>query len=95
LHPKFPFRSLVGLLYAVLSGVLSIAAYFRSRHSRHDFADQSLKQLQKSAGLATVGQEGTRVFGRPFVTAGWIVVAVSAIVAAMEVTLLVLILQIE
>ena len=43
--------------------------------------------------MKTVGQSG-RVFGRPFVTAGWIVVAVSCVVAGMEIALLVLILQI-
>lgn len=44
--------------------------------------------------IQTVGQENTRVFGRPFITAGWIVLAVSGVVAAVEIGLLVLILQI-
>ncbi|KIK66230.1 hypothetical protein GYMLUDRAFT_1025478, partial [Collybiopsis luxurians FD-317 M1] len=42
--------------------------------------------------IQTVGQKGTRVFGRPLVTAGWIVVGVAGVVLAMEVGLLVLIL---
>jgi hypothetical protein len=91
----FSISSLVGLLYAVLAGVLSVAAYFRSRHSRHDFADQHFSSKeQRPFGLQTAGQEGTRIFGRPFVTAGWIVVAVTVIVATMEVALLALVLQI-
>lgn len=44
--------------------------------------------------VQTVGQEGTRIFGRPFITAGWIVVAVSIVVAAVEIGLLVLVLDI-
>ncbi|KIK66234.1 hypothetical protein GYMLUDRAFT_239220 [Collybiopsis luxurians FD-317 M1] len=44
--------------------------------------------------IQTVGQKGTRVFGRPFVTAGWIVVGVAGVVLAVEIGLLVLILQI-
>lgn len=44
--------------------------------------------------METVGQEDKRVFGPPFVTAGWMVVAVSCIVAAVEIVLLVLIIRI-
>lgn len=40
-----------------------------------------------------MGQEGGRIFGRPFVTAGWSVVQVSTVVLAVEVGLLVLILR--
>jgi hypothetical protein len=62
----------------------------RSRHSRHDFAD---RDKEDSSCLSTVGQEGQRVFGRPFVTAGWVVIGVSAAVAVVEVALLVLVLR--
>ena len=44
--------------------------------------------------IQTVGQHGKRIFGRPFVTAGWIVVLLTVVVAAMEIGLLVLILQV-
>ncbi|KAF7321143.1 hypothetical protein HMN09_00202400 [Mycena chlorophos] len=40
--------------------------------------------------IKTKGQEHARVFGRPFITAGWIVVAVAAVVAVVEIALLVL-----
>jgi hypothetical protein len=43
--------------------------------------------------IRTVGQEHKRLFGRPFVTAGRIVALVACIVAATEIALLVLILQ--
>ncbi|KAJ4484140.1 hypothetical protein C8J55DRAFT_541832 [Lentinula edodes] len=43
--------------------------------------------------IRTVGQKGTRIFGRPFVTAGWIVISVACVVLAVEIGLLVLILE--
>jgi hypothetical protein len=42
--------------------------------------------------IYTKGTENTRVFGRPFVTAGWTVILTTAIAAATELTLLFLIL---
>ena len=82
----------VGVLYAALAGFLFLAAFFRARHSRHDFADRHKEVISNRPVVTkTKGQEGARIFGRPFVTAGWIVVAVSAIVAVVEVCLLVLI----
>jgi hypothetical protein len=50
--------------------------------------------MKRPFALPTVGQEGKRNFGRPFITAGWIVVAVSVIVASVEFALLVLVLEI-
>ena len=38
--------------------------------------------------------ENMRILGRPFITAGWIVVGVTAVVAAVEIGLLVLVLKI-
>lgn len=81
----------VGLLYAILSGLLFILSFFRARHSRHDFADRAVSSY--GPALRTVGQEGKRVFGRPFITAGGIVVAVSVVVAAVEIALLVLLID--
>jgi hypothetical protein len=59
------------------------------RHSRHDFADQYRDDpsISKNA-IQTVGQENGRIFGRPFKTAGNIVIAVTTVVAAVEIALL-------
>ncbi|KAK0457124.1 uncharacterized protein EV420DRAFT_1621180 [Desarmillaria tabescens] len=96
----------VGLLFAILGCLLFIIAFLRSRHSQHDFADPQEPEPEPqtespeteadgdSVPIQTVGQENTRVFGRPFITAGWIVLAVSGVVTAVEIGLLVLILQI-
>jgi hypothetical protein len=82
----------VGLLFAVLGGLLFIISFLRSRHSRHDFADRH-KEDQYIQGVITVGQEGGRIFGRPFITAGWIILQVTIVVAAVEIGLLILILK--
>lgn len=71
-----------------------VLAYMRQRHSLHDFSDSARTHLSFTNPTRTVGQSGKRVFGRPFVTAGWIVVAVTVVVAAIEVALLVLIFQV-
>jgi uncharacterized membrane protein YidH (DUF202 family) len=78
---------LVGLLFAFM------IAFLRSRHSTHDFADRGLDAHVHDTCIKTKGQENGRIFGRPFITAGWIVVEVTAVVAAAEVVLLVLILK--
>ncbi|KAJ7573985.1 hypothetical protein C8J56DRAFT_476105 [Mycena floridula] len=82
----------IGLLFAVLGAVLFVLAALRARHSKHDFADSHTNGSIEA--IHTVGQEGTRIFGRPFMTAGWIVVAVSLVVAAVELALFVLILKV-
>lgn len=77
-----------------------MVAFFRSRHSRHDFADYDKEDSSsdessrpKPQPIVTIGQDRSRIFGRPFVTAGWIVVGVSVVVASVEICLLALILN--
>ncbi len=62
--------------------------------SVHTRVNAENSNVPSKVPIQTVGQENTRVFGRPFITAGWIVLAVSGVVAAVEIGLLVLILQI-
>lgn len=76
----------IGLVFLVLAVMLAILAFLRNRRSYHDFADQNRP-------VATT-ENGARVFGRAFVTAGWIVVAVTAVVGVVEIALLVLVLKI-
>ncbi|TFK36568.1 hypothetical protein BDQ12DRAFT_686631 [Crucibulum laeve] len=85
----------IGLLFAILGGLLFVLAFLRSRHSRHDFADRNKEDDSHLQGIKTVGQDGGRIFGRPFVTAGWSVLQVTAVVAAVEIGMLVLILRRE
>lgn len=84
----------VGIVYTVLSALLYILAWVRQRHSRHDFADTAWTHPKFQNPVPTVGQTGKRVFGRPFITAGWVVVAVTVVVAAIEIALLVLIFEV-
>lgn len=67
--------------------MLSILALLRRRHSNRDFSDQRRP-------LPTTHAEHERVLGGPFVTAGWIVIGVSAVVFGAEVALIALIMQI-
>ncbi|KAF9481637.1 hypothetical protein BDN70DRAFT_876121 [Pholiota conissans] len=83
----------MGLAFAILGGILFILAFIRSRHSYHDFADRDKESRLLDEAIPTKGQEGTRIFGRPFVTAGWTVVQVTVAVAAVEIALLVLIIR--
>lgn len=71
-----------------------VIAFMRQRHSLHDFADSYWARPSVDSPIRTVGQTGKRIFGRPFVTAGWVVVALAIIVAAVEIGLLVLIFQV-
>ncbi|KAF8900433.1 hypothetical protein CPB84DRAFT_1028882 [Gymnopilus junonius] len=64
----------IGLLFAILGGLLFILAFIRSRHSTHDFADRHKEVHRVEQCIKTKGQDGTRIFGRPFITAGWIVI---------------------
>ncbi|CCA71289.1 hypothetical protein PIIN_05228 [Serendipita indica DSM 11827] len=77
----------IGLLYAVLGALLYFSALARRRHSNHDFADPPTQDEVHSIGVA---QGSHRVFGRPFRTAGNIVLVVSVLVASMQITLCVL-----
>jgi hypothetical protein len=74
--------------------MLFVLAFLRQRHSLHDFADSSWTHPSFQNPIRTIGQTGKRVFGRPFVTAGWIVVGVTIVVAAVEMGLLVLIFRV-
>jgi hypothetical protein len=79
-------------LFAVLGAFLYLLSFTRARHSVHDFADRNKEQAALDHGLQTMGQENGRNFGRPFVTAGWIVIELVVVVAALEIAMLVLIL---
>ncbi|PPQ95775.1 hypothetical protein CVT26_015915 [Gymnopilus dilepis] len=83
----------IGLLFAILGGLLFVLAFIRSRHSAHDFADRHKESHKFEQCIKTKGQDGTRIFGRPFVTAGWNVIQVTVVVAAAEIAILVLILR--
>jgi hypothetical protein len=87
------FISPVGLLFAALAGLLFSMAFLRSQHSQHDFADMNKEESSWQPAIVTVGTEGTQIFGRPFVTAGWVVVGVSLAVATIEIALLELVLR--
>ncbi|TFK48263.1 hypothetical protein OE88DRAFT_1737954 [Heliocybe sulcata] len=56
--------------------------------------EASRSASRRHYAIVTRGQENKRVYGRPFVTAGWIVLAVAGVVAAVEIGLFVLVLQI-
>ncbi|KDR78263.1 hypothetical protein GALMADRAFT_266776 [Galerina marginata CBS 339.88] len=83
----------IGLLFAILGALLFVLSFVRARHSTHDFADRHKEAHRIDHCIKTKGQEGTRIFGRPFVTAGWSVVQVTVVVAAVEIALLVLIVR--
>ncbi|KAN0111563.1 hypothetical protein V8E52_008301 [Russula decolorans] len=84
----------IGLLYAALAFLLSVCAFLRARHSRHDYADRhDTGDTTGTPAIRTVGQDHKPVIGRPFVSAGRIVALVAWIVAATEMVLLVLVLQ--
>ena len=83
----------VGLLFVILGAVLFVIAFFRARHSSHDFADRHKEAQILDSGIKTEGQDNTRIFGRPFVTAGWTVVQVTVAVAVVELGLLGLIIH--
>ena len=85
-------RAIVGLLYAILAALLLLVAYFRARHNRHDFADGE-GSITATKWVRIKGQSGRRIYGRPFITAGLIVVAVSAVVLMVEIGLFVLVVK--
>ncbi|CCM04114.1 uncharacterized protein FIBRA_06274 [Fibroporia radiculosa] len=84
----------IGMVYTILSVLLTMVSFIRHRQSRHDFADCYQNQTWKHA-MPTVGQEGTRVFGRPFTTGAWTVNAVAVIVASVEIATFVFIMQMD
>ena len=77
-------------LTLVLASVLFVVAYVRSHHSRQGIASWKRPEGASPGVVVTVGTEGMRVFGRPFVTAGWIVIGVSAVVGLAEIILFIL-----
>ncbi|KAH8116046.1 hypothetical protein DFH11DRAFT_1583818 [Phellopilus nigrolimitatus] len=85
----------IGLLYTIFAALLFILSFLRTRHSQHDFADcyRANGAHGYSEVIKTVGQTDKRIYGRPFVTAGWIVLGVTLVVAAVEIGLLVLVLK--
>lgn len=87
-------RYAVGVVYAILAGLLYIVAFLRHRQTRHDFADKYLGQAWHHA-MPTVGQVGKQNFGRPLTTATWFVLLVAGIVALVEVAFLVLIFRMD
>jgi hypothetical protein len=93
-HGIFSEFLAVGLLYAALAGILYVISFFRARHSDEDFADPREDDPLWRRAKPTRGQTGGRIFGRPFITAGWIVLAVATVVAGMEIALFVMIFQV-
>ncbi|EIN05275.1 hypothetical protein PUNSTDRAFT_47068 [Punctularia strigosozonata HHB-11173 SS5] len=78
--------------------LLFVLSFFRSRHAKHDFADDSpalgsSHRRRPSEPIMTKGNENKPMLGKPFRTAGWIVVAVTGVVVVVEVGLLLLVLQ--
>lgn len=95
LHSSWVPQTTVGILYTVLACLLYAIAFLRQKHSLHDFADSRLNNFASlKTPVQTVGQAGKRIFGRPFITAGWIVVILTVIVAAVEIGLMVLVCQV-
>ena len=70
-----------------------MVAYLRSRHSTDDFEYRHRYSPEIDFCIKTKGQESGRIFGRPFITAGWIVIEVAFVVAVAEVTLFVFLLN--
>ncbi|KAL1708739.1 hypothetical protein EV121DRAFT_254062 [Schizophyllum commune] len=83
----------IGILFAVFGVLMFFLSFYRSKHSKHDFADHDYTRYEGRM-IETKGQHGKRVFGRPFVTAGRVVVLVTALVLALEITLMVLVFQV-
>jgi hypothetical protein len=76
------------MLLVLLSGLLLVMKAVRQKHSDRDFSDQRkvLPSAQAHHG---------RIFGGSFITAGRIVLIVSAAVIAAEIGLIILILQVN
>ncbi|KAI0947350.1 hypothetical protein AcW1_007594 [Taiwanofungus camphoratus] len=83
----------IGIIYTVLAAVFYVLAFVRQRHAMHGFADRYREENSERI-VRTVGQTGKQVYGRPFVTAGWIVIAVTIVVASVEISFLVLVFQV-
>lgn len=91
------------MLFLILACMLYLCDLVRRRKSHQDFAD-AMKgsaggpsrwdepDLHPPEGSPTKDPRG-RVYGAPFVTAGWVVIAVTVVVAVVEISLLGLILR--
>ncbi|CUA77965.1 hypothetical protein RSOLAG22IIIB_12945 [Rhizoctonia solani] len=90
----------IGLLYVILAVLLFIVSIVRRKHSRHDFSDLHASHGRFDGHHAAENEDGPnppprkRIFGRPFVTAGWVVVFLTSVVAIIEVILLIFLLQV-
>ena len=80
-----------------LAVTLAVVSYARTYYSDEDFADHavppSVRSGRELSAAAAITGSSRRVFGRPFVTAGWIVVVVTVVVLILELTILYLILH--
>ena len=79
--------------------MIGVITVMRSRHSMHDFADEHRPPTLPDTDAGPVSpvarsESRSRILGRPFVTAGWVVITLGAVVFAVEVALLVLVLRI-
>lgn len=85
----------IGILYAVFGTALFVTAFLRTRYSLRGFADccPSGEGTPQRTAIKTVGQDGTRCFGKPFSTSGWIVLSVSIMVLLVELGLFVLLIR--
>ncbi|KAI9508359.1 hypothetical protein F5148DRAFT_1275780 [Russula earlei] len=82
----------IGLVFAILAFLLCACAFFRARHTRHNYVDgDNADDPSNMSAIPTVGQEHMQSFGRPFITAGRIVALVACVVAATEIALFILI----
>ncbi|KAF9261997.1 hypothetical protein L218DRAFT_453149 [Marasmius fiardii PR-910] len=64
------------------TGLESTSLFLRNTYSRTE------DQLRGVQTFNTVSASGQRIFGRPFVTAGWIVIVVSTVILSTEVLLI-------
>lgn len=55
---------------------------------RHDFADEYRDDCGRWDGENSSPDRSRRIFGRPFVTAGWIVVLVTVLVTVLQLLML-------
>ena len=93
---------LAGLLFGILALFLFAVSIVRSMHSKQAISSREpLATAHTSHAndrakiiLMTPGQSTARNFGKPFVTAGWIVVAVTIGVAAIEISMIIVVSQI-
>ncbi|PVF94719.1 hypothetical protein CPB86DRAFT_631684 [Serendipita vermifera] len=76
----------IGILFICLAVLLSIITYFRRRQCNRDFSDQ-LRPLPTHV-------EKKRIFGGPFITAGWVVLAITTVIVGAQILLVILILSI-